>query len=335
VDDAEPNMMLDDATSAADEVASGMAELTISDDSTGSLVLVGVATGLVALSDSGSLTGTGIGSVVGKATSIEDEIMSEELTVMGTESATSELTGVDVDSISLDAEVVSKLTVGEEETPGNVVVDAEATSLEPSLDEETTSELAGVAEDEASVTENNTSDDVTTAILDEEIPSGVGVITEESVSVKVATDRVETAEEEAASDATGVDEGAVITSVEAAADDAMSDELLLGDKASEAGTADETMTAEDTTGEEDSTGVDEALVDRVGAVADEADDLTTVEAERVETEDLTGVDRVEVVRLEEAIVDEVLAEVVRVELVRTEEPRLEEVPTEEVREEDD
>jgi hypothetical protein len=189
VDDAESEMMLDDATSAAEEVASVMAELSISDDSTGSLVLVGVATGLVALSDSGSLTVTGIGSVVGKATSIEDEIMSEELTVMDTESPTSELTGVDVDSISLDAEVVSKLTVGEEETSGNVVVDAEATSLEPSIDEETTSELAGVAEDRASVTENNTSDDVMTAMLDEEIVSGVGVITEEGVSVKVVTDR--------------------------------------------------------------------------------------------------------------------------------------------------
>jgi hypothetical protein len=349
VDDAESKMMLDDATSTVDGVTSVMPEVTMSDDSTSPSVLVGVTTGLVALSCSDSLRVTKLDSVVETVASLAEAVISAELTVMGTEAAMSELTGVGVDSMPLDAEVTSKLGVREEKTSGNVIVDVEATSLEPSIEEETPSELTGVAEEKASVTEDDTSEDVMMAMSDDEIASGVAVITGEGVLVKVATDRVETSEEansvrsdetvvnddetsevatteeEATSEVMVVGEGATMTSVETAADDdARTDEALIDEEASEAVTADEAMTTEDkpveediATAEEDTAGVGEALggedrealIDRVGATGEEADDLTAPEAERIEDEDLTDVDRVDVVRLEEALVEEVLAEV--------------------------
>jgi hypothetical protein len=225
-------------------------------------------------------------------------------------------------------------------------------SVETSTDGETTSETVLVVEEELSITGVDASGDVIVTVSVEETASGVAVMVDEGVSVKIVSDGVESSEEdeeeisgatiadeEAISEVTTEDEGRIILSDEASADD----EAMIGEEeASDEATDDDTTTSEDTIGvedttttEEDTVGVREALLDLVGETEDEVDDLTELDAERVEEVVRPVVERVDIVRVEEDLAEELLVDVVRIEELRADVDRVEDDLTEDERAEED
>lgn len=344
VDEEDSKMAVDDAVSSTvDVVPSARTELEISDDSAGCSVLVGVTSKLVVLSDSVS--------VIVRVSSLADGVDSEELVTMAEGVTTMEVTAEGVTSASLEIGVTSTLTVEVEGT---------------STDEDTISETSLVMEDELSATGVEASGDVTVTVSVEETTSGLAVIVNDGVSVKVASDGVEsseeddegtsgvaTADEDESSGVSTAAEDEIMISEETAADDeTTSEEATTGEEEASGETiAEETASSEDVmevedavTTEEETAGVEvaldddgdtKALLDLVGATEDDVDDLKELDVKRVE-EDIRLLDeRIDVVRVEEDLAEELLVGVVRVEVVRVDADRVEDDRTEDDRTEDD
>ncbi|CAN9341900.1 unnamed protein product [Alternaria alternata] len=333
-------MAVDDAVpSTVDVVPSARTELEISDDSAGCSVLVGVTSKLVVLNDSVSM--------IVRVSSLADGVDSEELVIMAEGVTTSEVTAEGVTSASLETGVTSTLAVEVEET---------------STDEDTMSETSLAVEDKLSVTGVEASDDVMVMVSLEEAASGIAVIVDTRVSVKVTSDEVEsseeddeetsgvaTAEEDESSGVTTAVEDEIMISEETAADDeTTSGEAMTGEEeASGETTAEETASSEDVMEEEDTATTEEetagvevaldddgdtkALLDLVGVTEDDVDDLKELDVKRVE--DIRPLDeRIDVVRVEEEVLaEELLIGVVRVEVVRVDADRVEDDRTEDDR----
>ena len=349
VDDEDSKMGVDDAdTWTVDVVTSTGVELAMSDDSAGSSVLVGVTSELGVIIDSTSLI-VGVtsdkDSVLARTSSLADGVVSEELVVMTDGVVISELAGVGVESTSLDEEITSELDVGEGRTSVGVTVDEIVISVETSTDGETTSETVLVVEEELSITGVDASGDVIVTVSVEETASGVAVMVDEGVSVKIVSDGVESSEEDEEEIS-----GVTIADEEAISEVTTEDEAMIGEEeASDETTADDTITSEDATGiedttttEEDTAGVGEALdegkealLDLVGETEDEVDDLTELDAERVEEDVRPVVKRVDIVLVEEDLEEELLVDVVRVKELRADVDRVEDDLTEDERAEED
>ncbi|CAN9274572.1 unnamed protein product [Alternaria sp. RS040] len=336
-------MAVDDAVSSTvDVVPSARTELEISDDSAGCSVLVGVTSKLVVLSDSVS--------VIVRVSSLADGVDSEELVTMAEGVTTMEVTAEGVTSTSLEIGVTSTLTV-----------DVEGIST----DEDTISETS-LVEDELPATGVEASGDVMVTVSVEETTSGLAVIVDDDVSVKVASDGVEsseeddegtsgvvTADEDESSEVSTAAEDEIMISEETAADDeTTSGEATTGEEetsgettAEETASSEDVMEAEDAaTTEEETAGVEvaldddgdtKALLDLVGVTEDDVDDLKELDVKRVE--DIRPLDeRIDVVRVEEEVLaEELLIGVVRVEVVRVDADRVEDDRTEDDRTEDD
>ncbi|KAH6851654.1 hypothetical protein B0T12DRAFT_484161 [Alternaria alternata] len=336
-------MAVDDAVSSTvDVVPSARTELEISDDSAGCSVLVGVTSKLVVLSDSVS--------VIVRVSSLADGVDSEELVTMAEGVTTMEVTAEGVTSTSLEIGVTSTLTV-----------DVEGIST----DEDTISETS-LVEDELPATGVEASGDVMVTVSVEETTSGLAVIVDDDVSVKVASDGVEsseeddegtsgvvTADEDESSEVSTAAEDKIMISEETAADDeTTSGEATTGEEetsgettAEETASSEDVMEAEDAaTTEEETAGVEvaldddgdtKALLDLVGVTEDDVDDLKELDVKRVE--DIRPLDeRIDVVRVEEEVLaEELLIGVVRVEVVRVDADRVEDDRTEDARTEDD
>lgn len=293
-DEKDSKMAVDDAVSSTvDVVPSARTELEISDDNAGCPVLVGVTSKLVVLSDSVS--------VIVRVSSLADGVGSEELVTMAEGVTTLEVTAEGVTSASLETGVTSTLTVEAEET---------------STDEDTVSETSLAMEDELSATRVEASGDVIVTVSVEETTSGLAVIVDDGVSVKVASDEVESSEEddEETSGVATADEDESPGVSTAAEDEMMISEETAAD--------DETISEEATTGEEEAS--DETTADELTASEDAigVEDIPTTEEETagvvkvLEVKDIVGeVLMVEDLMVEDLMVEDLLVEVLVVEVL--------------------
>ena len=301
-------------------------------------MLVGVTSKLVVLRDSVS--------VIVRVSSLIDGVDSGAPVTMTEGGTILEVTAEGVTSASLETGVNSTLTVEVEET---------------STDGDTMLETSLAVEDELSTTVVEAPGDVMVTVSVEEAASGIAVIVDTGVSVKVTSDEEEgseedeetsgvaTAEEDESSGVTTAAEDEMMISEEmAAADETTSDEVTIGkEEASGETTAEETASSEDVmeaedaaTTEEETAGVEvaldddgdtKALLDLVGVTEDDVDDLKELDVKRVE--DIRPLDeRIDVVRVEEEVLaEELLLGVVRVEVVRVDADRVEDDRTEDDR----